>query len=48
MVLLTHDMIFADTADAAKLKYFLTKLKADTMVEFRTISQYPGAQKAFQ
>jgi peptidoglycan/xylan/chitin deacetylase (PgdA/CDA1 family) len=48
LVLLTHDMIFADTADAAKLKYFFAKLKEDPQIEFRVISQYPGAEKAFQ
>ncbi len=48
LVLLTHDMIFADTADAAKLKDFIIKLKAVPNIEFRVISQYPGAEKAFK
>jgi peptidoglycan-N-acetylglucosamine deacetylase len=48
LVLLTHDMIFADTADAASLKYFFDKLKEDPQFEFRVISQYPGAEGAFK
>jgi peptidoglycan-N-acetylglucosamine deacetylase len=48
LVLLTHDAIFADTADAAKLKDFFMKLKADPQFEFRVISQYPGAEDAFK
>jgi peptidoglycan-N-acetylglucosamine deacetylase len=48
LVLLTHDMIFADTADAAALKYFFAKLKEDPQFEFRVISQYPGAEGAFK
>jgi peptidoglycan-N-acetylglucosamine deacetylase len=48
LVLLTHDAIFADTADAAKLKDFFIKLKADPQFEFRVISQYPGAEAAFK
>jgi peptidoglycan-N-acetylglucosamine deacetylase len=48
LVLLTHDAIFTDTADAAWLREFLVKIKADPQIEFRVISQYPGAEKAFQ
>jgi peptidoglycan/xylan/chitin deacetylase (PgdA/CDA1 family) len=47
LVLLTHDMIFADTTDANQLRSFINMLKSDTTVELRTISQYPGCQKAF-
>jgi peptidoglycan-N-acetylglucosamine deacetylase len=47
LILLTHDAIFADTADNAKLKEFFVKLKADPQIEFRVISQYPGAEAAF-
>jgi peptidoglycan-N-acetylglucosamine deacetylase len=48
LVLLTHDMIFADLEDAALLKEFFAKLKADPQIEFRVISQYPGAEGAFK
>jgi peptidoglycan/xylan/chitin deacetylase (PgdA/CDA1 family) len=48
LVLLAHDMVFADAADGAWLKEFLSKLKSDPQIEFRVISQYPGAGDAFK
>ncbi len=48
LVLLTHDAIFSDTADAAQLRQFFGLIKADTAIELRTISQYPGAAGAFK
>jgi peptidoglycan-N-acetylglucosamine deacetylase len=48
LILLTHDAIFADTADAAQLRQFFAMVKADTTMELRTISQYPGAEGAFK
>ncbi len=47
LILLAHDMVYHDSTDAAWLKEFIVKLKADPKVEFRVISQYPGAEKAF-
>ena len=47
LVLLAHDMVYKDSTDAGWLTEFITKLKQDTAIEFRVISQYPGAAKAF-
>jgi peptidoglycan-N-acetylglucosamine deacetylase len=48
LVLLTHDLVYADSTDKAWLKEFIVKLKADPQIEFRVISQYPGAEGAFK
>jgi peptidoglycan-N-acetylglucosamine deacetylase len=47
-ILLMHDLVYADEVDKASLKEFINLLKADPNVEFRVISQYPGAEDAFK
>lgn len=48
LILLAHDLVYADSTDKAWLKEFLVKLKTDPKIEFRVISQYPGAEGAFK
>lgn len=47
LILLAHDLVYADSADAAMLHDFIFKLKNNPEYELRTISQYPGAAVAF-
>lgn len=47
MILLAHDLVYADSADAAMLREFIFKLKDNPKYELRPISQYPGAGVAF-
>ncbi len=48
LILLAHDLVYADSTDKAWLEEFIVKLKADPQIEFRVISQYPGAEGAFK
>lgn len=47
MILLAHDLVYADSADAAQLRDFIYKLKNNPNYELRLISEYPGASVAF-
>ncbi len=42
LVLLMHDQVFTDSANAAELTTFLTKLKSSGNYRFEMISKYPG------
>jgi peptidoglycan-N-acetylglucosamine deacetylase len=45
LVLLAHDRVYADSADAAQLAYFIQELKKHPEYEFRVASSYPGTDK---
>jgi peptidoglycan-N-acetylglucosamine deacetylase len=47
LILLAHDLVYADSADATMLHDFIVRVKNDPTYELRTISQYPGASVAF-
>jgi len=42
LVLLAHDQVYADSADASSLQRLIKKLKATGEYDFETVSQYPG------
>jgi peptidoglycan-N-acetylglucosamine deacetylase len=45
LVLLSHDRVFADSADAAQLTYLVQALKKNTDYELELATSYPGACK---
>ncbi len=47
LILLAHDLVYADSADAAMLREFIIKLKNNPAYELKKISEYPGAAVAF-
>ncbi len=47
LVLLAHDRVYADSADAAQLSYFIKELKKHPEYELRVATSYPGADKPF-
>lgn len=47
LILLAHDLVYADSADAAMLREFIIKLKNNPAYELKKISEYPGASVAF-
>ncbi len=47
LVLLAHDRVYADSADAAQLSYFIKELKKHPEYELRVATSYPGVDKSF-
>jgi peptidoglycan-N-acetylglucosamine deacetylase len=47
LILLAHDLVYADSADASMLRDFIVKLKNNPEYEIKKISEYPGASVAF-